>query len=67
MFPPTTSYQGNPHAITIVFDIGDLKEASLCREFRKSFGEGYYLLEQLDPPNYCSLDLLPGGALRAGR
>jgi hypothetical protein len=64
---PIASHQSNPHAITVVFDTGNLEEAKFLRAFRKSFGEGYSLLEYLEPRRYCSLDLLPGGALEGRR
>jgi hypothetical protein len=61
MFPPMPVYP-DPHRITILFDTDDPKQAALLRVSRASFGEGRTESEDLDPPRYRCLDLLPGGA-----
>ena len=60
MFAPKAVHP-NAHSIPIVFDADDPKEAALLRAFVKSFGEEYAQSEDLIPPRYLSLSLLPGG------
>jgi hypothetical protein len=56
------SYPNERICIEILFDIGSPKQAALFRAFRASFGEGYVTSEDLDPPRYRCVNLLPGGA-----
>lgn len=60
MFPPKPVYPDLQH-ISILFDTADPRQATLLRAFRVSFGE------DLHPPRYLCLDLLPGGALEVLR
>jgi hypothetical protein len=48
--------------ISILFDTDDPKQAALLQVLRASFREGHAESEDLDPPRYRCLDLLPGGA-----
>jgi hypothetical protein len=64
---PEELYPSNSHGITLVFDLDNPEEAELLQAFRRAFGEGYSRSEDLVPPRYYSLDLLPGGALGARR
>jgi hypothetical protein len=61
MFPPREVYP-DLHRITILFDTYDPKQAVLLHVLRASLGEGLTESEDLDPPRYRCLDLLPGGA-----
>ncbi len=61
MFPPKPVYP-DLQRISILFDTDDPKQSALLRAFRASFGEGCTESENLDPPRYRCLDLLPGGA-----
>ena len=60
MFAPKAVYP-NVHSIPIVFDADDPREAALLRTFMRSFGEEYAQSEDLAPPRYHCLTLLPGG------
>ncbi len=61
MFPPRAVYP-DLHCITVLFDTDDSEQAALLHVLRTSFGEGHAKREDLDPPRYRCLDLLPGGA-----
>jgi hypothetical protein len=61
MIPPEAVYP-DLQRISIVFDTDDPKQAALLRAFRASFGEEHARSDDLDPPRYRCLDLLPGEA-----
>jgi hypothetical protein len=61
MFPPKPVYP-DLQRISILFDTDDSKQAALLRALRASFGDGHARSDDLDPPRYWCLDLLPGGA-----
>ena len=66
MLAPHSVYL-DQHPIPIVFDASDPAQAELLRAFEASFGEGYAILEDLDPPRHLCLIVLPGGALGMAR
>jgi hypothetical protein len=45
----------------MVFDTNHPKQATLLRAFRMSFGKRHAHSENLDPPRYRCVSLLPGG------
>jgi hypothetical protein len=66
MFPPRQVYR-SPHYIPVVFDTGDLKQITLLHAFKAAFGKGHAKIEDLEPPRYRCLSLLPGGAREVQR
>lgn len=62
MFPPKLVYP-DQQCISILFDTDDPKQVALLYVLRASFGEEHTRSEDLDPPRYRCLDLLPGSAL----
>lgn len=60
MFPLKPVYP-DLQRISILFDTDDPNQAALLRAFVMSFGEEHTRSEDLDPPRYLCLDLLPGG------
>ena len=63
MYRARSLYSTNPRFITVIFNLSKPQEAELLHTFRRSFGERYAWSEDLLPPRYRVLHLLPGGAL----
>ena len=61
MFASNPEYPDR-HSIPIAFNLDDPEQAELLRAFNASFGEHHRVLENLDPPRYLCLTVLPGGA-----
>lgn len=66
-FAPTTFYSSYPRAISVLVDGYLHKEADREEMLIRSFGEQYVVKEDLCPPRYRVLHLLPGGALEIKR
>jgi hypothetical protein len=55
-------YPRDHGCVTVLFDLDDPKQVALFRVLEVSFGERHALSEELDPPRYHCLSILPGGA-----
>ena len=64
MLAPNSVYPDH-HYIPILVDADDPQQAELLRAIEASFGEGYAVVEDLDPPRHLCLTVLPGGAREA--
>lgn len=66
-FAPMTFYPSDQRAISVPVDAYSHKEADREEVLIRSFGERYVVKEDLCPPRYRVLHLLPGGALEIKR
>lgn len=66
-FAPKTLYATNSYPITLILSLGNAQEERFLRVITKSFGKRYVSNEEIAPPHYRALTLLPGGALEARR
>lgn len=66
-FAPTTFYPRYRRAISVLVDACPHNEADREEVLIRSFGERYVVKEDLCPPSYRVLHLLPGGALKIKR